>query len=182
MDFDLYPADSIEITGVSSSSLLHYSTPVSSIWDNYKNCYNTDTSLSSLPDDILEVAPQARADCHSPWITLSEAAIVNLGNSKPWNFNAIIYAISSPIKSQEDWILSGPDTPLLYPSSIPIELVDPELRDILPSSISNLLITADSVKDTYGSIPITIPGYLESSVIQPLCNSQPVAIDTERGI
>ncbi|KAH6701251.1 hypothetical protein BKA61DRAFT_661526 [Leptodontidium sp. MPI-SDFR-AT-0119] len=63
-----------------------------------------------------------------------------------------------------------------------MELVDPELRDALSSSTSSLPATADSVEDAHGSIPTTSPGRLESSVIQPLCGSQPVAIDAERGI
>jgi hypothetical protein len=89
--------------------------------------------------------------------------------------------MSSPIESQEEWILSGPDTPPSYPSSIPMELVDPELRDALPFT-SSLPATADSVEDAHGSIPTTTPGRLASLVIQPLCGSQPVAIDAERGI
>ena len=68
-------------------------------------------------------------------------------------------------------MLSRPDTPLLYLSSIPMELVDPELRDALPSSTSSLLVTADSVEDAHRSIPTTTPGHIESSVIQPLCDS-----------
>jgi hypothetical protein len=61
--------------------------------------------------------------------------------------------------------LSGPDTLLSYPSSIPIELVDPELRDALPSSTSSLLTTADSVEDAHESILTTTPRHIESSVI-----------------
>ncbi|KAG9231523.1 hypothetical protein BJ875DRAFT_498260 [Amylocarpus encephaloides] len=150
--------------------------------------HTTDTSLSSLSDDILEAVPQAGEDCRSPWTTPLEAATVDLlSDSESWNFDAIADTISSPIESQEDWVLSGPDTPLSYLSSIPIELVDPELRDTLPSSTSSLPATADSVEDAHGSIPTTTPGHIESTVIQPLCDSQgvggqPVAIDAERGI
>jgi hypothetical protein len=63
-----------------------------------------------------------------------------------------------------------------------MELVDPELRDALPSSTSSLPANADSVKDAHGSIPTTTPGHIESSVIQPLCDSQPVVINAKRGI
>ena len=76
----------------------------------------------------------------------------------------IIDTISSLIKSQEDCIISGLNT-LLYLSSILIELINLELRDTLPSSILNLLITADLVEDIYRSILITILGYIESLVI-----------------
>ena len=168
---------------MSSGSSSRRSTSVGGVWDNHEDCYSTDTSLSSLSDDIFEAATQAREDCRSPWTTPSEAATVDLlGDSEPWNFDAIADAMSSPIESQEDWVLSSPDTPPLYPSSIPIELVDPELRDALPSSTSTLPVTADSVEDAHGSIPTTTPGRLKSWVIQPLCGSQRVAIDAERGI
>jgi hypothetical protein len=63
-----------------------------------------------------------------------------------------------------------------------MELVDLELRDALPSSTSSLPAIADLVEDAHGSIPTTTLGHIESSVIQPLCDSQPVAIDAERGI
>jgi hypothetical protein len=188
MDFDLCPADGVEMATVSSGSSSRRSTPVGSVWDNHDDCSSTDTSLSSLSDDILEAVPQAREDCPSPWTTPLEAATVDLlGDSEPWNFDAIADAISSPISSQEDWVLSGPDTPPSYLSSIPMELVDPELRDALPSSTSSLPATADSVEDAHGSIPTTTPGHIESTVIQPLCDSQgvggqPVAINAERGI
>ncbi|TAQ83756.1 hypothetical protein B7494_g7916 [Chlorociboria aeruginascens] len=183
VDFDPCPADGVEMAVVSSGSSSRRSTPVGSVWDNHDDCYSTDTSLSSLSDNILEAVPQAGEDCRSPWTTPLEAATVDLlGDSEPWNFDAIADAISSPIESQEDWILSGPDTPPSYLSSIPMELVDPELRDALPSSTSSLPATADSVEDAHGSIPITTPGRIESSVIQPLCDSQPVAIDAKGGI
>jgi hypothetical protein len=183
MDFDPCPADGVEMAAVSSGSSSRRSTPVGSVWDNHDDCYSTDTSLSSLSDDILEAVPQIGEDCRSPWTTPLEAATVDLlGDSEPWNFDAIADAISSPIESQEDWILSGPDTHPSYLSSIPMELVDPELRDALPSSTSSLPAIADSVEVAHGSIPTTIPGHIESSVIQPLCDSQPVAIDAKRGI
>ena len=60
-----------------------------------------------------------------------------------------------------------------------MELVDPELRDALPPFTS---ATADSVEDARRSIPTTTSGHIESSVIQPLCDSQPVAIDAKEGI
>ena len=63
-----------------------------------------------------------------------------------------------------------------------MELIDPELQDALPSSTLSLLVTAGSVEDAHGSIPITTLGHIESSVIQPLCNSQLVTIDAKRGI
>jgi hypothetical protein len=106
-----------------------------------------------------------------------EAANVDLlGDSESWNFDATADTISSPIESQEDWTLSGPEIPLSYLSRTPMELVDPELRDALLSSTSSLPATVDSVEDTHGSVPTTIPGHIESSVIQP------VAINAERGI
>jgi hypothetical protein len=46
---------------------------------------------------------------------LETATVDLLGDSEPWNFDAIADAISSPVESQEDWILSGPETP---PSSV----------------------------------------------------------------
>jgi hypothetical protein len=183
MDFGPCPADDVEITAVFSGSSSRRSTPVGSVWDNRDDCYSTDTSLSSLSEDILEAVPQVGENFHSPWTTPLEAATVDLlGDSEPWNFDAIADAISSPIESQEDWILSGSNTPLSYLSNIPMELVDPELRDALSSSTSSLPATADSVGDAHGSIPTTTPGHIESSVIQPLCDSQPVAIDAKRGI
>jgi len=183
MDFDPYPADGIELVAVSSGCSSRRSTPVGGVWDNHGDCYSTDTSLSSLSDDILEAAPQAGEDCRSLWTTPFEAATVDHhGDSEPWNFDTIADTISSPISSQEDWMLSGPDTPPSYPSSIPMDLVDPELRNALPSSTSSPPAFASSVEDVHGSIPTTTPGHRESSVIQPLCSSQPVAIDAERGI
>ena len=183
MDFDPYPADGIELVAVSSGCSSRRSTPVGGVWDNHGDCYSTDTSLSSLSDDILEAAPQAGEDCRSLWTTPFEAATVDHhGDSEPWNFDTIADTISSPISSQEDWMLSGPDTPPSYPSSIPMDLVDPELRNALPSSTSSPPAFASSVEDVHGSIPTTTPGHRESSVIQPLCSSQSVAIDAERGI
>jgi hypothetical protein len=84
--------------------------------------------LHSLSENILKAVLQARDDFHSPWTTLLEAATVDpLSDSEPWNFDMIADTISSPIKSQEDWILSGPKTPSLYLSSILMELVNLEL-------------------------------------------------------
>jgi hypothetical protein len=87
---------------VSSGSSLRRSTPVGSVWDNHDDCYSTDTLLSSLSDDILEAVPQTVEECRSPWTPPLEAATVDLGDSEPWNFDAIADAISSPIESQED--------------------------------------------------------------------------------
>jgi hypothetical protein len=183
MDFGPGPADLVEMAVVPSDSSSRHSTPDGNVWDNHDDCYSSDTSLSSLSNDILEAVPLSEKGCRSPSTTLLEAATVDLlGDSEPWNFDAIADAISSPIESQEDWILSGPETPPSYLSSIPMELVDPELRDALPSSISSLPAIADSVEDAHESIPTTTPGHIESSVIQPLCDSQPVAIDAKRGI
>jgi len=119
MDFDPCPADGIKMAVVSSGPSSRRSTLVGSVWDSHDDCYSTDTSLSSLPDDVLEAVPSTPP--------LEAATVDLLGYSEPWNFDAIADAISSPIKSQEDWILSGPETPLPYLSSIPMELVDPEL-------------------------------------------------------
>jgi hypothetical protein len=57
MDFNLCLADSVEIVVESSGSLSRRSTLVGSVWDNHDDCYSTDTSLSSLLDDILEAVP-----------------------------------------------------------------------------------------------------------------------------
>jgi hypothetical protein len=66
IDFDRCPADGVEMAAVSSGSSPRRSTPVGGAWDNHGDCYSTDTSLSSLSDDILEAALQAREDCRSP--------------------------------------------------------------------------------------------------------------------
>jgi len=183
MDFDPWPADGVELAAVSSGSSSRRSTPVGGFWDSHEDCFSTDTSLSSLSDDILNAEPQAGEDCRSLWTTPFEAATVDLhGDSEPWNFDTIADTISPPIESQEDWMLSDPDTAPSYPSSIPMELVDPELRDAPPSSTSSPPGIAGLVQDTHGSIVKTTPGHRETSVIQPLCDSQPVAIDAERGI
>ncbi|KAF2793861.1 hypothetical protein K505DRAFT_35030 [Melanomma pulvis-pyrius CBS 109.77] len=166
MDFDPCPADGVEIVAMSSGSSSRRSTPVGNVQYNYDDCYSTDTSLSSLSDNILEAVPQTGEECRSPWTTPLEAATIDLlGDSEPWNFDAIADAISSSIESQEDWNLFGPETPPSYLTSILMELVDPELRDALPSSTSSLLAIADSVEDAHGSIPATTLGCIESSVI-----------------
>jgi hypothetical protein len=96
-----------------------------------------------------------------------EAATVDpFGDAEPWNVDAIADAVSSPISSLEEHrSLSGPDTPPSYLSNIPIEAVDPELRDVHPFSISSLPATADSIEDAYGSIPTITPRHVESPVI-----------------
>ncbi|XTI82193.1 hypothetical protein V2W45_1463751 [Cenococcum geophilum] len=141
VEFDPCLADSVKMAAVSSGSLLRRSTPIGSAWDNHEDCYSTDTSLSSLSDDVPEAT------------TPLEATTVDLlSDSEPWNFNAITDAIFSPV-------------------DILMDLVDPELRDALPSSILSLLTIADLVEDAHRSIPITTPGHIERSVIQPPCNS-----------
>jgi len=97
------------------------------------------------------------------------------------------YGIPSLIEFlQEDWILSGFDIPPSHLSSVPMELVDPELQDPLLSSTSNLPATTDSVEDAHGDILTTRLRHIENTVTQPLCGSQgrgqPVAIDAEREI
>ncbi|PVH69468.1 hypothetical protein DL98DRAFT_598639 [Cadophora sp. DSE1049] len=120
MDFGLGLAGLIEMAVVSSDTSSRHSTLDGNVWDNHDDCYSTDTSLSSLPDDILQAVTQTGEDCHMPWITPSKPATVDLlDNSEPWNFGAIVDAISSPIEPQEDWILSSPN--------VPMELIDQEL-------------------------------------------------------
>jgi hypothetical protein len=185
VDFDPCPADDVEMAVVSSGSSSRRSTPVGSVWDNHDDCYSTDTSLSSLPDDILEALPQTGEDCHSPWTPPLEAANVDvLGDSEPWNFDAITDAIPSPIEPQEDWILSSPIVPPSDPSRVPMELIDPELQGTLPSFTPSPPATADSVEDAPKTISTPRPGHMESTVAQPLYGNQEVgdqavAIDTE---
>jgi Chromo (CHRromatin Organisation MOdifier) domain len=184
MNFDPGPTDVIEMAGAFSSSSSHRSTLDGSVWDNCDDCYSTDTSLSSLSDNILKAVPQTGEDCHFPWTTRFEAATVDLlEDSEPWNFDAIADAISSPIESQEGWILASPNIPPSDLSSVPMELIDPELQDALPSPPSPP-VTADSVQDADGTTPTPRPGHIESTVTQPLCanlgvGDQPVAIDAE---
>ncbi|KAG4433659.1 hypothetical protein IFR05_010862 [Cadophora sp. M221] len=63
-----------------------------------------------------------------------------------------------------------------------MKLINPNLQDALPSFTSTLLATANSAEDAHESIPTTTPGHIKSSVIQPLYDSQPIAIDAKRGI
>jgi len=175
--------DGAEIAVVSSGSSSRRNTLVSSIRDNHDNCYSTDTSLSSLSNDILEAVPQTKEDCYSPWTTSLEAATADLfSDSELWTFDRIADAISP----QDGRILSSPNTPSNL-SSVPMELIDPELQDVLFSSASSLPVITDSVEDTYGSIPTTTPERIESTGTQPLRGSQGmggqlVAIDAEGGI
>lgn len=74
MDFDLYPADSVELAVVFSSFLLYRSIPVGGVWNNYKNYYNTNILLLFLLNKILEAVPQAEENCRFFWLTLLEAA------------------------------------------------------------------------------------------------------------
>ena len=55
--FFSYLANNIKIAVIFSNFSSHYNTSISNVWDNHDNCYNTDTSLSSLSDDIFEVVP-----------------------------------------------------------------------------------------------------------------------------
>jgi hypothetical protein len=170
MDFDPSLADVIEMAVVSSGSSSCRSTPDGSVRDKHDDCYSIDTSISSLSDDILEAVPETGEDCHSPWATPPEATTVELfADAKPWNLNANADDISSLISSlEEDWSLSGPDTPPSYLSSVPMELVDPALQDALSSSASSPPATTDSVEDAHGSTPTIRPGHIESTVTQPL--------------
>ena len=99
MDFNLYLANDIKLAAISNGSSSRCNTPIGSFWDNHEDCFNTDTSLSSLSNNILNIKPQTGEDCHSLWTTLFEATTINLyNNSKLWNFNIIVNIISSPIK------------------------------------------------------------------------------------
>jgi hypothetical protein len=115
----------------------------------------------------------------------SEAATVDLlDDSEPWNFDAIVDTISSHIEPQEDWILSSPNVPPSDPSRVPMELIDPELQDTLPSFTPSPPATADSVEDAPKTISTPRPGHMESTVAQPLYGNQEVgtkavAIDAE---
>ncbi|KFY03012.1 hypothetical protein O988_01734 [Pseudogymnoascus sp. VKM F-3808] len=59
----------------------------------------------------------------------------------------------------------------IYPSRFSMDLLDPQLQDV-PSSTSILLATADSTGDAHRSILSITPGNIESTEVQPLCNSQ----------
>jgi hypothetical protein len=55
----------------------------------------------------------------TPWtIPLGATTVDSFGDAEPWNVDANADAssshISSHISSQEDWVLSGPDTPPIY--------------------------------------------------------------------
>ena len=107
----------------------------------------------------------------------------SIDDSEPWNFDTIIDTISSPIESQEGWILSSSNIPLLDLSSVPIELIDPELQDTLPSTPCPPA-TDDSVEDTPKTISAPRLRYIESMVVQPLYGNQaegdqPVVINSE---
>ncbi|KAI9739317.1 MAG: hypothetical protein M1834_007530 [Cirrosporium novae-zelandiae] len=166
-NFDPGPADVVEIVAVSSGSSSHRSTPVGSVWDNHDD-YWRELSL--------------------PWTISLEVATVDLfGDSEPWNFDAIADAISSPIESQEDWILSSPNIPPSNLSSVPMKLINPGLQDALPSSTPSPPATTDSVEDALETIPTHRPGHIESTVTQQLRGSQgvgdqPAAIDAKGGI
>ena len=66
-----------------------------------------------------------------------------------------------------------------------MELLDPQLRDAIPSTLI-LPATADSTKDAHRRILSTTPGNIESTEVQPLRSSQGVesnlvAIDATEG-
>jgi hypothetical protein len=188
IDFNPSSADTLKMEGVDSSSSLCGSTSDDNVWDKHDDRQSTDTSLSSLSDDHLEAFPQTGGGCDSPWITPSEVTDDLFSDAESWNFDANADAISFPIEPlQEDWILCGPGTPSSHLSSVPTDLIDPQLQDVLPFSTPGLPATTDSVEDVHRSIPTTSLGHIESTVTQPLCGSQgvggkPVAIDAERGI
>ena len=95
-----------------------------------------------------------------------EAATIDvLNDSEPWNFDTIVDTISSPIESQEGWILSSSNIPPSDLSNVLIELIDPELQDTLPSSTLCPLVTTDLVEDTPNTISVLRPGYIESTVV-----------------
>jgi hypothetical protein len=84
-------------------------------------------------------------------------ATLNLGRSEPWNFDAIVDAISpSPEPKEGSWILSGANTPASSLSRIPMGLIDPELREALPSFTPNLPATADSLEDTHEKLLLNL--------------------------
>jgi hypothetical protein len=115
VDFDPKPAEIVQMAVVSSGSSSCRSTPDGSVWDKHDDCYSIDASLSSLPDDNLEAVPQTREGCHSPWtIPLGATTVDSFGDAEPWIVDANADASSSHISSQEDWVLSGPDTPPTY--------------------------------------------------------------------
>ncbi|OBT68004.1 hypothetical protein VE03_01524 [Pseudogymnoascus sp. 23342-1-I1] len=57
-------------------------------------------------------------------------------------------------------------------SGFSMDLVDPQLRDALPSSTSILPATTNSTEDTHRSILPTTPGNIESTEVQPLRSSR----------
>jgi hypothetical protein len=61
----------------------------------------------------------------------------------------------------------------ICPSRFSMDLIDPQLRDALPSSTSVLPATADSTKDAHRSILSTTPGNIESTEVQPHVWSNP---------
>jgi hypothetical protein len=129
MDFDPGPAEIVEMAVVSSGSSCR-STPDNSVWDKHDDCYSTDTSLSSLPGDILEAVPQTGEGCHSPWtIPLGGTTVDPFGDAEPWNVDANADAISSPISSQEDRVLSGPDTPPLYLEDVANQALSSDMNE-----------------------------------------------------
>lgn len=53
----------------------------------------------------------------------------------------------------------------IYPSRFSIDLLDLQLQDTLPSSISILPATTDLTEDSHGSILSTTPGNIESAEV-----------------
>jgi hypothetical protein len=187
-DFDPSLADIIKMEEVASRSSLCSSTLDDSVWDQHDDRHNTDTSLSSLSDGILEAFPQTGEGCDSPWITPSEMTDDLFGDAESWNFDENTDAVSLPTEPvQEDRILCDRETPSSCLSSVPTDdLIDPQLRDALPFP-SPLPATTDSVEDAHKGIPTTGLEHTESAVTQALCGSQgvggsPIPIDAEEDI
>ncbi|KFY66397.1 hypothetical protein V497_00940 [Pseudogymnoascus sp. VKM F-4516 (FW-969)] len=61
-----------------------------------------------------------------------------------------------------------------YPSRFSMDLLDPQLQNVLPSSTSILPATADTTEDAQGSIVSTPPESIERTEVQWLCGSQGV--------
>jgi hypothetical protein len=188
-DFDPSFVGVIKMEEAASRSSSCGSTLDDNVWDQHDDHHSTDTSLSSLPDGILEAFPQTEGGCDSPWITPSEVTDDLFGDTESWNFDENADAVSLPTESvQEDWILCDRETPSSCLSSVPTDdLIDPQLRDALPVSAPVPPATTDWVEDAHKSIPTAGLEHTESTVTQPLCGSQgmegqPVAINAKENI
>lgn len=187
IDFDPSAADVIKMEEVASGSSSSSNTSDDGVWDKHDDGHSTDTSLSSLSDDILEAFTQTEEGCDSPWMAPLEVTNDLFGNTESWKFNANPDVVSPSIDPlPEDWILYSPGTHLSYLSNDPTDFVDPQLQDAIPFSTPDLPAATDSVEDAHRNIPTTGLGHVGSTVTHPLCDSQrvggPVAIDAERGI